>query len=63
MQTFLLGTLENARHSVDTHVEALKWRSERETDEVMARRREKVTAVCRVDVKEDTGNDNALFFE
>jgi len=50
--------------SVQTLIQILKRRTEREPDEVMARRVEQVPTVGRVDVEEDSGDhDRSLFQE
>lgn len=46
-----------------TLVEVLQGRSERKTHEVMARRVEQVASVRRVDIKEDTRDNDSLMFE
>lgn len=48
---------------IQTLVQVLHWRTEGEAHELMARRIEKVTSVLRIDVEEDTRNDDGLFFE
>ena len=63
MHALLLGALQNTSHCVDALVEVLDRRAEREAHEVVARRREEVPAVRRVDVEEDAGDDDALLLE
>lgn len=63
VQALLLGALEHTRDGVETHVELLDRRAERQADKVVARRREEVAAVRRVDVEEDTGDDDTLLLE
>jgi hypothetical protein len=46
-----------------TLVKVLKGRSERKTHKVMARGVEQIATVRRVDVKEDTRDDDSLFLE
>lgn len=63
MHAFLLGALEHTGNGIDTQVEGIEGWAEGETDEVMAGRGEEVTTVGRVDVEEDTGDDDALLLE
>lgn len=48
---------------IQTLVQVLHRRTEREAHELMTRRIEEVTSVLRIDVEEDTRNDDGLFFE
>jgi len=61
--TLLLRFLQNARHRVDALVQILDRGTERQPDEVMARRIEQVPPVRGIDIKEDAWDDDGLFFE
>jgi len=60
---FGIGPLENPRNRIKTHIEVLERRSEGDTNEVVARRVEKVAPVRWVDVEEDARDDDGLFLE
>ena len=55
--------LEHALDRIETLVEVLERRAEREAHEVVARRVEEVPAVRGVDVEEDAGDDDRLLLE
>ena len=59
----LLRALEHARDGVDPEVEHVDRRPKREPDKVVARRREQVPAVRRVDVEEDAGHADAFLLQ
>ena len=63
METLILRLPKDTTHRVKTLVEVLQGWAEREADEVVAGRVEQVTAVGRVDVEEDAGDDDALLLE
>jgi len=44
-------------------IEVLERWAEGEPDEVMARRAEQISAVCRIYIEKDAGDDNRLLFE
>ncbi len=63
MHALFLRPLEHSGNGVDTLVEHINGRAERETNEVVAGGREEVAPVGRVDVEEDSVNTNALLLE
>lgn len=46
-----------------TFVKILEWRAEGKSHKVMARRVKQVTSMGRVNIKEDTRNNDSLFFQ
>ena len=46
-----------------TFIKNLNWWTERDTNEMMTRRVEEVSSVRRVNIEENTGDDNSLFFQ
>ena len=63
MTTLAARLLEHALDRIETLVEVLERRAEREAHEVVARRVEEVPAVRGVDVEEDAGDDDRLLLE
>jgi hypothetical protein len=59
----LLSLLQHPRDRVDTFIQILQWRTKGKSNEVVTGRVEQVPAVGRIDVEEDTWDDNGLFFE
>jgi len=62
-QTFFLGTLENASNGINTFIELVLRRSEREPYKVMTGRVEKIATVVGINVEENSWNDNCLLFQ
>jgi len=60
---FLLSSPQQPPDSVQTLIQVRERRTEREPDEVMARRVEEVSAVRGVDVEEDSWDHDRLLFE
>ena len=62
-EAILLIPLQQPPDGVQTLIQVFHRRAEREPDEVVARRVEKVPTVRRVDIEEDTRDHDRLFFE
>jgi hypothetical protein len=55
---------KNSRTSIlRTFVQVFKGRSERKTDEMVARTMEEIPSVGRIDIEEDARNDDSVFFQ
>lgn len=52
-----------ALNAIKTHAQYVHSRAVRQTDEMMARAVEQITTARRVQVEEDAGHDNDLFFQ
>jgi len=58
-----VSSVEHTLDGIQSLIEVSQWRSEGDADKVVAGRREEITSVRGIDVKEDSGNDDSLFLE
>jgi len=61
--TLLPSLLQHSSHSVESLIQIFKRRTKRETNKVMTRGFEQIPTMGRVDIEEDTRDDDGLLFE